>query len=114
MYTDEFTFNRPSPDGPACAIFYACSPGVMSDLEICKVWWRIIGQYFDTKLTRKEDRRRAIIGLIAEMQRRTGWVNAFGLWGPYIIRELWWCRAPGSDGSRTGLNPSWSSQNSIE
>jgi hypothetical protein len=74
--------------------------------ETYSLWQRIVHRYTRTKLSYGSDKLAAIEGLRSAFQQRTGWAYAYGLWQPFIIRELLWSRLDIAEPN--GLRPSWS------
>lgn len=86
------------------------TPGVTSEShQIRKLWRLMIQDYSHTKLTVKTDKLMAISGLIATIEKRTGWKNIYGLWVPFMLPNLLWMVSRTlTETARTGLRPSWS------
>ena len=81
------------------------------DEAILGIWTEIVGNYTSGILTVVADRLIAISGIIAPIQRRTGWQNLAGLWEPFLWKQLLWQKVfePSPESRElTGLQPSWS------
>lgn len=71
---------------------------------------QVLHHYSGCGLTKKTDRLAAISGIIAKIERTTGWENCAGLWSPFFVYELLWSRREERKArvSYTGIGPSWS------
>lgn len=81
------------------------------DRRILGIWNGIVKLYTRGNLTKASDRLVAISGIIAAIQRRTGWLNISGLWEPFLWTQLLWGRGgsfSSQDSKSSGLTPSWS------
>jgi Heterokaryon incompatibility protein (HET) len=89
---------------------FVCFPERTDVEEMRYIWYKILQEYSECRLTYKCDRLRAISGIISAIEQRTGWKNSNGLWLPFIVEEMLWetCHHECFKPSRTGLHPSWS------
>jgi hypothetical protein len=77
--------------------------------DIHKLWYFILDMYSQARLTVKSDRLIALSGTIRAIKRRTGWENIFGLWRPFLIKELLWSRSElFTEMEPTKRYPTWS------
>lgn len=63
---------------------------MQDNIKFLKSWRSTLKLFTGTTLSIKADRLPAIQGLIKEIQRSTGWKNAFGLWECFMVEELMW------------------------
>jgi hypothetical protein len=54
------------------------------------MWYTIAMKYKQAKLTVEPDKFVALSGIIAAIERSTGWRNVAGLWEPFLIYDLIW------------------------